>query len=449
MERNELRQLLDGNRKWWADYFAWGFAVAVLLRLASYGRGQTYCIVTVLVFMTITGLRENIEILIRFLKRHYVFTAAWILAIIYFEMHQPEQYQVAARQFIRSLALIFAGYRLALCGRDTLTESIKKAEVLAVVSMLLGLWWHFSGRNGIEPLFSNTYYYGYYFTEQGRLMGLQVHPLVEAAVYVAFMILAIGVIENRVLRAGILMLGTVCLFLTGTRMATIVFFAGIIAYLIASKEYERIADTVKKNRKIMVIASAAVLIALLGAAKAGMFSIATERFGNIMDEGNTYRLDAWTELCRIFFDRPVTEVIGGSGLDGAAEALADDEWLISRYGDYAGVVDNMYLSVAYNYGLVAITAMIYITVSAMISFVKAEDRLERTIALAMLCFLAQSVTSDFQGWINILFIFLTLCGIHLAIKEAPLQDQFFSKEIPYHNDQSSQRFIDHVHRNGE
>lgn len=418
IETSEIRQLLEGNKRWWADYFAWGFAVAVLLRLVGSGRGRTFCVAAVVVFLLITGLRENRDVLVRFVKKHYVFTAAWLLAIIYFKMHPQEIYQEAAGQFIRALFILFAGYRLAVCDRDILTESIKKVEVLAMVSMVLGLWWYFLGGNDAAAYFTDAAYYYYYYTEHGRLVGMQVHPLVEAAVYVAFMILALGVIDNRYLRAGFLLTGTVCLILTGTRMAMLVFFAAVIAYLAVTKKYKSIMKAVRESRAGMLLLAALVIAAAAGAYKLGVLSAVTARFSNIMDEGNTYRLDAWTELCRIFFDRPAAEVIGGSGLDGAADALAADKWLVGRYGDYAGVVDNMYLSVAYNYGLVAIISMVYISVSALITFVKTEDGLERSVSLAMLCFLAQSLTSDFQGWINIMFIFLTLCGIHLAMRDA-------------------------------
>ena len=405
----------------WEDYLPWGFALAIVLSLVDYYKDGFAGVSIVVLFFLVTDIRENLRILLRFVRAHKLFVCGVLCSTVHFLIYHPvnQTFRLPLTVFF----IVFAGYRVAVDESVSTERSIKKMGIITVSTIVLGLFWYLKERNDVVPYFpfANTYYW----SDPTRLGSVYVHPLVAACIIMACTILLLGALEKPGHRIALFVLAAAAILFTKTRMAILVFSVCMLIYAITFRPFREIgAGTRRMSRKAMalwglgILMIAAVILIWKRETIAGQFSSLIERFKMINTGGNVYRWDAWAQIMKNFFARPAGQVLGGSGLNAGYNFLDTNAWMIAKHGDWSGPVDNMYVSAAYDLGIPGIVSLVYMSFSAVWTYIRGKDRLPRLAALALIAVFLQSLTADFQYWPNISFVMYVLCGIHLGLRDA-------------------------------
>jgi len=411
--------LFGKNTDLWEDYLAWGFGFAIILSLIDYNKDSFASACLVILFCLITDTKENLQIFFRFLKEKFIFFFVVIISTVHFLMLQPAY--PSHRMPITVFLLVYVGYRLAVDTQKRLILSLKKMGIIVVASVLMGLFWHMKGQNDIVPYF--PYANAVYWSDISRLCSVYVHPLIAACIIMSCTILLLGLVKNIVYKTVLVMISSLAILFTMTRMAIMVFFLCLLVYFIAFGSFRTVTVYIhKQNIKVALAWAGVVLIVILGMTicKRGvfidLFVKLINRFRGIASGGNVYRWDAWNTLAHNIIKRPWRQVICGSGATAGYSFLDTNEWMIAKHGEWSGPVDNMYLSVLYDYGVIGFISLLSISISVVLVFFRSKDKLQRVVALALIAIFLQSLTADFQYWPNIAFVMFVLCGIHLGLK---------------------------------
>ncbi|WP_035765243.1 O-antigen ligase family protein [Butyrivibrio sp. NC2002] len=406
----------------WKDYLTWGFAFSILLSLVDYSHDFYSQIILFAVFFIITGFTTNMVILGDFLRKYYLLSVAAFLWFIFFFLHPTEP--LSYRMPIISFFIIFAGYRLSIESTESVSEAFRKLIVLIVASIIIAIFWHRNGVNGITNYFptAQNYFQSYY----SRLTGVYMQPMPAATVILFFTIISVYLINDKLLKFLSLLVGFYALWLTSTRSAILICIIGLVLYVIREKLNNKTNKAIGLSSSDKLVAVGfffciAVILFFMRNAIISTLSGTIQRFANFnttTDIGNQYRKIAWEETITGFLQAPIVNKFLGHGVLGAYyRRPVFDSRIAILNGNPSTPVENTFLSILFDFGLIGFLLYVVAGIFAIICFIKCSDYIKRGYSLALLAIMAESFTYDMEYWNNVSFLLFFMIGIVLGIRE--------------------------------
>lgn len=409
------------RKKLWQDYYIWGFAFAVLLSLIEY-RGDGYAqAIVVAIFFIASGFISNLISLSLFVRRYWILLVVVVLWIMHFCIIDRS---LSVGMPITSLCVIFAGYCVATEGRKSFGISISKLCGLIGVFMILAVLWQLAGRNSAATYFDSARIAMGNFST--RWVGVYVHPVPAACVYLLFTLLCYLFIKNKYLRFIYAILGIVSLWVSASRTALGILVAIMILYFIVGSirgdlKGEDEPRTSRADKGILALAIVLCGVAIVSRLDSVLFFI-KQTIGGFLNTGKydanlIYRMEAWKHITSVTLSGSIGEVVFGRGYMASAEALSSVPEIAGAYGTLLSGVKNMYISMLYDYGIIGLLLVVAFIVSLLIYYIKGEDVIQRRVGLTLVALLAVGFTFDIQYWNSTSFIIFTMIGSYFGVRD--------------------------------
>lgn len=409
------------RKKLWQDYYIWGFAFAVLLSLIEY-RGDGYAqAIVVAIFFVASGFISNLISLSVFIRRYWILLIAVVLWIVHFCITDRA---LSIGMPITSLCMIFAGYCVAQEGRKSFGISISKLCGLIGVFMVIAMLWQISGRNSATVYFDSARKAMENFST--RWIGVYVHPVPAACVYLLFTVLCYLFIKNKYLRFIYAILGIVSLWVSASRTALGILVVIMIVYFVVGSvrgdlKEEDEPRTSRADKGILALAIVLCVIAVISRIDSVLFFI-NQTIGGFLNTGRNdsnliYRLDVWKHILSVAFHGNIRDIVFGRGFMSSADTVASVPEIAEAYGAWISGVKNMYISTLYDYGLLGLGLVVAFIVSIFVYYIKGKEDTQRRVGLTLLALLAVGFTFDIQYWNSTSFIIFTMIGSYLGVRD--------------------------------
>lgn len=407
------------KEKNWNSYFLLSLILESLLVLKIYPMSGKLHIVLFLLYFCVTGIKKNIDNSIQFLKKYWFIIVFLVLWIMHFGLRSGNT-NLAVIFFLYFYAGYLSGFNninYMKCGKYFV---ICFAPVL-VISLILHVL-------QINPLLS---YFGAanVFSEytKTRLVSIFAHPIPAACIFNVYAIFSLATIKNKILKYGCFFLGLICLFLSGSRGCMLAFMVILVLIFIINKEIlKRLFKEYGTSRNILLCLVILILLCVVLYQIPSVnhqIEIVLRRITGAKSEmGNGfYRFVAWRVMLTIAWPSASlgTKLLGG-GYQSCLSAMtaAGNEFINSTQAGNAaglllGTVDNTYLSLLYDGGLLAIIIVFGILSFTIYKLVKGDIN-QKYIALVILSLSICALTFDMQYWSTITFVYLYMFGLLLG-----------------------------------
>lgn len=288
---------------------------------------------------------------------------------------------------------------------------LKILLIIIVISCAFGLYESFLG-NSFDTFAIRVY------PSSGRLHSFYLHPIVFASIALTGIILSTQVVNNSIVKYFSIFICIYCMIFTLARGSWIAFFFTSVITLVNNHKESK-CRSVKKNKVLETIIAIIVLIILLYINNPfHIVDIIKNRFSQSIDSYSfTYRFNnIITLIMGRIQDFNLAHWILGSGYHSSQKALGFNGIFLRNVGN--SVVDNEYISVLYDFGIIG-TFMVGISLYICIKLIikKGLNPTYKCIALITLAYFIQAFFFDILEWNTIGTLFLVFCGIIFELND--------------------------------
>ena len=290
--------------------------------------------------------------------------------------------------------------------------------IIAIVSMIF----HFLQ---INPLI-NYFPAAGVFANSTRMSLIFVHPIPAATIFTVYILLCVFFIENKIAKICTTILGVLILFFTGSRSCMLSFLISIIfycvMYLIKHKNCVKAINS-KKTAMITFFLFFFLIIIIISIpslrnqaqSMLNRITSSKEELGN-----NFYRFMAWKLMLSTVWPSNGWKLrflgVGNQTCLITMQLFQSEEMILAGAGVQAGTVDNTYLSLLYDYGLLAFILMIFGIIYIIYKILKGNDK-QMKIAIIIFNLQLCAISFDMQYWSSISFIALYFMGYLLGVSD--------------------------------
>jgi len=411
----------------WESYLVWGMAFATLLSLIDYSHDGFAHVILLLAFICYTGVLENFIVFVQFIRRHSIFIVAIVLWIIYFNKRITSP--ISNRMPWMVLFVVFGGYRIVQLGKEALSRALSLITFFLGCTVVLGFFWKLSGNNPILPYFSaaNAYYQDYW----NRMSSIYMQPVPAGCIFLCFTLLCFLFVKNIYWRIGGTVIGFIALWSSSTRSAFLLACFLLLLYLFVNKDSlikkQNDSPNISRTDRVVVVGCVTLLLIIAYIFKgniidtAQLFVYRMQTF-NTSEAGIFYRILAWKKTILDYPNGSIVELIMGRGVLQSYCMLASPEGLLQLY-EHAGPVENTFINILYDFGLMGFGIYVYMTISAIISIFRSKDIYIRNVAIILIALIGMSATYDLEYWLNTAFLIFSISGVYLGIKDLAWSEQ--------------------------
>lgn len=417
----------------WREYLAWGFAFAIILSLVDYSHDSFACVYPVLIFILIDGIKENGKIILSFIREYAIVAIFVAIEFVYFlfQNELPVSYRLPIAAFV----VAFAGYRIGVEGEAFVKAALIRLAILVLVTIFAGVLWKITNTNYAAHYFQVA---GLYFESYwNRLMSVYVHPIIAASVFMSVMLIMVFMSKKKLYSLFFAGAGMLPLILTMSRGALITYCMGLVAYCALNKKREWITEAVPHiDWKIKVVGLVVLIGALVAFAVSRLelikasLAMFIDRFVHMQGVDNQYRVDAVVTTLKDYARGSIPDIIMGKGMQQAYNMLDVNEGLIQKYGiGWPGPIDNTFISVLYDFGLIGEILFVLMLVFAFAFLVKSKSRLVCGVAVAVISLLIQGLTTDFEYWCTTSFLLYSSVGLLMGLYKSESCGKLFGNVL--------------------
>ena len=410
------------------DYLIWGFAFSVLLTLIGYGCDGYAQVVFALIFCLISGFIGNLIFFTQFVRRYFIYVLATLIWMICFAVRGEGSFSFGMP--VSVLSVIFAGYCVAMEGKKSLMKGLGKLCVLIGVFLFVAVLWHFTGQNAAVTYFHEAAQAFSSFST--KLVGVYLHPVAAACVYICFTLLCFLFIENRFLRFLFTLIGVAAIWISAARSGIIVLaFSFIFFYAVRIIRHESENDISPKTSQGDKVIAALALILLIIAAVIGRDTIVmlikrvlSDFLGSKGAGANaSYRMSAWRFILGKFGQGSFADIFLGRGYESATLAIEGVPELMAMNTVTPFGVKNIFISTLYDYGILGLILILAVVLHGICYFAFGSERTQRRVGLVIAAVLSVGFIFDLQYWDSTSFLMFAFIGIYLGIRDTNCLDR--------------------------
>ena len=368
-----------------------------------------------------TGLYNLISICILFIlifvyfiyKKKLMFNKKLIYIIpifLIFAIYNINLSIVNTKKIFVTFSCFFCGFLFSKINNDIYTKKLLKTiNYILLGTCIYGV---------VESLIGNflDIYTVRVYAATYRIHSIFLHPIIFSLMMLIAFWLSYYLIENRILKFIFCMMSLYCIVMTLTRSAWVAFVITVILNIIKRKLNKgSLFNFGKKVSKWKLIELIIILIIIfIISTKFNLLSIVNRmslRWGTLNNSMSvTYRSNAiYTLFASRLSDNNIIHWLIGSGYHGVQKAAANAGIYFGTVGN--NVIDNQWISVFYDFGLIGIFVMIYIFVRSIIIFLKTKEIILKLMSLICFVCLFMGFFCDIFEWstaANITFLFIGL-----------------------------------------
>lgn len=312
----------------------------------------------------------------------------------------------AVYRLITFWLLYFIGVVIANYGTD---EYLEKSYFLVyrvgIIFAIYGLVEWIIKDNYLIPYLSQFYAYSTVGTSSYRISSVFVHPIVCANVLLIMLI--VNIYRNCTYKsryAGYLIL-MLSLFATSTRGAWILAAQILLIELIDNYR------TKISRRTLMVIALTMVIVLVSAISSNSFIAMIIERFSQLGGSYSlSYRLGIITNYFKATFSSNVFNIIFGHGYFSARGSLEE----ISSVRFNVESLDNQFISLLYDGGLLIFTALIILLIYCLIFFFKSNNKTDKMLLLMIIISMEEMFFYENINWqVSVMFLIVPI-AIYLS-----------------------------------
>ena len=310
--------------------------------------------------------------------------------------------------------LYFIGIVIANFGPDEyLGKLYFSVYRVGIIFVIYGLIEWIRKDNYLMPYLSQFYTYSTVGTSSYRISSVFVHPIVYANILLIMLI--VNIYRNCTYKsryAGYLIL-IVSLFATSTRGAWILAAQILLIELIDNYR-------TKISRQTFIATALTFVIVLVGAFKSNLFIAAIiERFTQLSGSYSlSYRLGIITNYFKAIFSSNVFNIIFGHGYFSARNSLEE----ISSVNINVDSLDNQFVSLLYDGGLLIFTTLIILLIYCLIFFLKSNSKIDKMLLLMIIISMEEMFFYENINWqVSVIFLIVPI-AIYFSRRKLKLGD---------------------------
>ena len=396
----------------WSDYLYMGLLYAVLMTVVGEESDGFYELIFFALFFILSGVKDNLDLLKRFSREHIIFTIATVMSTVFFAfIYHPE---IVSFRFAPTVYfLVFGGYCIALHDSECVKDSMIKlwGVLLVLVSSAM-----------IKYIFIDHFVF--------RMNLYFMNPIPDATAAVVLMMISLFFIDKKLPKLIGVAIALAGIVLTATRSLLLLVAVVLLAYALIVAGDSKIS---KKNlRRISFAALTLGIILVAGLSlfiiKTNMVAITnvTSRFATMLeafrqdpylnyfgDIGFRYRIVAPVEAIRLARSGNVLEILFGRGLKSTFNTIGTNTTILSQ-NDIAGPVENAFICLLSDFGVVCFVMYLGIYIAAIRSFIKSRTKQTRILAAFVIIVMSTTLFADLHYWANIAYFTWVFAGLWLG-----------------------------------
>lgn len=400
----------------WNTYFTVALLFECLLVLKIYPMSGKLHIILFVLYFFITGLKQNIDKSLEFLKKYCWIFVFLILWIVHFGVKSDN-----TKLVLIFFLYFYSGY-LSSYQNKRYMDSGKVFVLCFFPILIVSLILHFLQINPLLSRFPAAMVFKEYSTD--RLVSIFAHAIPAGCIFTVYALLSLFSVKNKILKYGCFLLGLLCGFLSGSRGCMLGCLITLMILLWIYKDILKILckEFCSKKSVALILAFFIVFFILLynvPSINNQITGVWSRILGAKNEMGNSfYRFVAWKVMLTIAWPSSSlsTKLLGG-GYQSCLPAMvaAGNEFINSvKEGNSAGLllgtVDNAYFSLLYDGGLLAIIVILAILGFTIYELIKG-DKNGKHLAVVILSLNICALTFDMQYWSSITFVFLYMFGL--------------------------------------
>lgn len=404
------------------DYLIWGFALSILLTLLGTGCDGYAQAIMCIIFIAISGLISNAIVFMQFVRRYYVFLILTLVWIIYFCAKGDGANSVGLPVTI--FCIIFASYVMTMEGKGSFRTSVGKLCVVICIFIIVAVIWKLSGQNAVINYFPRgAEAFSYY---QAKLIGVYLHPVAAACVYLCFTLLCFLFIDNVIIRFVSSALGLAVIWISASRAGILVLAFSLtfffVVRLLRHESSNELSPKTSRGDKVIAVSVLILMAVVVFVGRETIFFLVKRVFTAFASSGdadasNSFRLDAWKHVLSEYGDGSFFEMLFGRGYNQAAASVMSVPELAAMDMVKPFGVKNIFISVLFDYGLAGFAVLMFVVVNSLLYFIKGKERMQRRVGLIVVSMLAIGFIFDLQYWECTLYILFAFVGAYLALRD--------------------------------
>lgn len=311
----------------------------------------------------------------------------------------------AVYRLITFWLLYFIGALLAnFSANEYLEKSYSLVYRAGIVFAIYGLVEWIRKDNYLVPYLSQFYAYSTIGTSSYRISSVFLHPIVFANILLIMLI--INIYRNSTYKSryiGYLIL-IAALFATSTRSAWILAVQILLMELIDNYR-------IKISRRTFIFIVLTLAILLFGAFRTNSFVVAIiERFMQLSGSYSlSYRLGIITNYFKSIFSSNIFNIVFGHGYFSARNSLEE----ISTVNIKVDSLDNQFISLLYDGGLLIFMTLVILLVYCLICFFKSKNKTSKMLLLMIIISMEEMFFYENINWQVSVIFFIMPIAIYL------------------------------------
>ncbi|SFV03160.1 hypothetical protein [Butyrivibrio sp. INlla21] len=409
----------------WSNYLYIGMAVAVALSWIDATRDGFYQILPILILFALTGVKDNIKNIKAYFFNYPLFGVAVFLWTVFFSINRTST--ISNRYAITACLVVFAGFCISMSGDKEVKGAMNKLWLLLFVLEAIGV---------IKYLVIHDF--------SSRMLLFFLNPIAEGDVAIVLALISLFYVDNIKKKIVGIVLSFAVVITGSLRLAMGILVLLLVIYGISKRKLfcEMIKKRVEKNGKRFCVVSAVLAVVAIIA----IFSVIILKGSlSLLDMLYTRYLRAFASLTKDVYlnrygdlsyrvrvtaidqalnafrqGRKLERLLGHGMLSGYYTIKPAMTLLLKVQEEYAGPIENAFIALLSDYGILAFILYFGVYVSAIYSLIKTRTRSVRVSSAFVVVIMTLSAFIDMEYWINLAFLLWIFIGIYLGtlVKES-------------------------------
>ena len=398
-----------------SDFLFWGLCLSVILNMFDNTRYYIFQLIFIGIYLFILGINGSLKILVDFIRKHLLLVlafCAWTILALF----QSSIY--SSLRILSFFALIFMGYLIVVKNQlQGLVISLRRIGILLFISVLYGLVAFFLKTNPFMFLSERFETYTRSFT---RITSVFVHPIPCATFFILALIIILTIGKNKIYTtiASIICLAGIIYTFSRSAWASALIVMLIIYYPKIKKLC--VAHKLKKNTLIFLIIAflgICLLAIIYRNALAETINLVVQRLFKedlSSDMSFTWRISSIGIIANQSINSGPVGFLFGHGVESGSQFLTRMHFG-SLFSYNVGAVDNSYISVLYDLGIVGLGFIIALIIVTAVLMFRFQNRYCKIISYIMIVLLIMAFFYEELYWCNSGYLFFSFAGITIAL----------------------------------
>ena len=395
----------------WSAYFTIGMIISIIVSLLGIQHYYVYMLLTIAVYYLALNTGKKINIAVNKVAHLQKLTLVFAFLVV---SRILVCYSLAAA--ISNIGIILMYYLEIITSyvafkryktKDTIFEL---PLTILLFTAIFGIFTYILGYNPLKAYFDNV------ASDISRISSVYVHPIPCAVFFGICLWMIAFYAKGAVFTTALILLTSYAIYLTGSRSTWV--SIGVILLLLAVHKMLHPKYKIPKKRMFTIISAVAFLIILAACMHSQIAEIWDGIYHRLFaksyseDMSYTWRFMAAGTMISQLSPFSLRTYLG-HGYNAAANYMRDMINIGGRFSYNVSTVDNGYVSILYDFGVIGFVIYCIPLVQSIIGIFKDSDKNECCIDCIILTIMLSSLFFEAAYWASISFVLMSLIGFKM------------------------------------